>query len=66
MYCASASVIHERGTAMKGILRTLLRWWREAGTAATLYHLPDHVKRDIGLTADNPILLLERIRDRKI
>ncbi|QQP89562.1 hypothetical protein IGS68_26945 [Skermanella sp. TT6] len=51
---------------MLGILRTLLRWWREAGTAATLHHLPDHVKKDIGLMADDPISTLERIRGRKI
>ena len=51
---------------MIGLLRTIVRWWREAGTAATLYHLPDHVKRDIGLTADNLHFLLERIRNRKI
>ena len=48
------------------IWRTLVRWWREAGTAATLHHLPDHVKKDIGLLADVPLLTLERIRDRKI
>jgi len=51
---------------MIGLLRIVLGWWRSAGTAATLYHLPDHVKRDIGLSADNPDFLLERIRDRKI
>ena len=48
------------------IWRTLVRWWREAGTAATLHHLPDHVKKDIGLLADEPVLTLERIRRRKI
>jgi uncharacterized protein YjiS (DUF1127 family) len=53
-------------TAMIRIWRTILRWWREAGTAATLHHLPDHVKRDIGLMGDDPILTLERIRGRKI
>ncbi|UEM03708.1 hypothetical protein JL101_027805 [Skermanella rosea] len=51
---------------MLGILRTLLRWWREAGTAATLHHLPDHVKKDIGLLGDDPVFTLENIRDRKI
>ncbi|WP_192499175.1 hypothetical protein [Skermanella pratensis] len=51
---------------MLGILRALLRLWREAGTAATLHHLPEHVKKDIGLLADDPVLTLERIRDRKI
>ena len=48
------------------IWHALVRWWREAGTAATLHHLPDHVKRDIGLMGDDPILALERIRGRKI
>ena len=48
------------------VWRTIARWWREAGTAATLHHLPDHVKKDIGLIADDPILTLERIRGRKI
>ena len=51
---------------MIGMWRVFMGWWREAGTAATLYHLPDHVKRDIGLITENPILMLERIRDRKI
>jgi hypothetical protein len=48
------------------VWRAIARWWREAGTAATLHHLPDHVKRDIGLMSDDPILTLERIRGRKI
>ena len=48
------------------IWRTLVRWWREAGTAATLHNLPDHVKKDIGLMADDPILTFECIRRRKI
>jgi uncharacterized protein YjiS (DUF1127 family) len=48
------------------IWRSLVRWWREARTAAMLHNLPDHVKKDIGLMADDPILTLERIRGRKI
>ena len=53
-------------TAMIRIWRVLALVAEEAGTAATLHHLPDHVKRDIGLMGDDPILTLERIRGRKI
>ncbi|EWY40678.1 hypothetical protein N825_35445 [Skermanella stibiiresistens SB22] len=51
---------------MLRIWRAIVTLWREAGTAATLHNLPDHVKKDIGYMADDAILTLERIRDRKI